>query len=68
MTVTPEVKAWLAEIRSYVQVGRALDGKDLLPDEQEEGPTIDKSAIMLLIGCGLFILLMTVILILQAVS
>jgi len=63
--MSPEVQAWIEEIKSYVRVGRALDGKDQLPDEKPPG--LDTQGIVILSTLALFILAMTIALILQAV-
>ena len=63
--MNPDVQAWIDEIKSYVRVGRALDGKDQLPDDPKAH--LDTTGIVMLATIGLFILAMTIALILQAV-
>lgn len=46
--MTPELKEWIEELKQYRGIGRALDGKEPLPDEDQ--PPIDKQGLLIL-GC-----------------
>ena len=60
----PDLKAWVDEQNQLKTVGRALDGKDLLPDEEPRSQ-VNRSGIAILIGIGVLIILFSVVLCFQ---
>jgi len=60
----PKLKAWVDEQEQLKTVGRALDGKDLPPDEESRSP-VNWSGIAILIGIAVVIILFAVMLCFQ---
>jgi len=60
----PDLKAWVDEQEQLKTVGRALDGKAILPDEESRSP-VNWPGIAILIGIAVVVILFSVMLCFQ---
>ena len=60
----PDLKAWVDEQEQLKTVGRVLDGKELLPDEESRSQ-VNRSGIAILIGIAVLVILFSIMLCFQ---